>query len=646
MTRADSTTSVVARRIIARIRALSPTTLTEAMTLPSRPRIGAPTETMPRWPSSWFCAQPRSATAASSASSRFLSVIVHGVWATGRQSASRRLSSSGGSAASKILPELVQCAGSRCPTWRKTGSRLWLSSRSTYTTSSPSSTATCTISPVSCRSVAITGSAAWCRSTCSVTLLPSSYRTRPRRYRPGVLPRSSSRSAVSVVTSRCTVLLLRPSWRASSVMPSSWPARENARSTRAALRTDASVARPVWSAAGAGSVRGMRVTVALFRSAGQHDWIGRRQRRTVWANPTPGGHVAQILWFENYQPADAPELGGKNASLGTLLGAGLPVPPGFAVSADCYRKALADGGLTGQLDALLAAVDPRDTASVAAAGERARALIGALRMPADLDAAIRGAYARLCEQCGDARLPVAVRSSATCEDQPDASFAGEHDTYLWVRGGDSVVAYVLRCWASLFTDRGIAYRLERGYRQHGAAMRVGVQQMVRPRAAGVAFTLNPLNGDRSQIAIDASWGFGEAVVSGEVTPDNFLVNKVMGAITRRTISAKTLEYRLTAADAVTAVPVEAERQSIPCLSDDEIQAVARLARRAEKHYKCPQDVEWAIVGAQGDVLLLQSRPETVWSRKPRQAATCNADPITSMVQTLLHPSHGTPDGGC
>ncbi len=363
--------------------------------------------------------------------------------------------------------------------------------------------------------------------------------------------------------------------------------------------------------------------------------------------------MAQILWFEHYQPADAPELGGKNASLGTLLGAGLPVPPGFAVSADCYRKALADGGLTGQIDALIAAVDPRDTASVAAAGERARALIGALRMSADLDAAIRAAYARLCEQCGgeqrgdgDGDLPVAVRSSATCEDQPDASFAGEHDTYLWVRGGDAVVAHVLRCWASLFTDRGIAYRLERGYRQHGAAMSVGVQQMVRPRAAGVAFTLNPLNGDRSQIAIDASWGFGEAVVSGEVTPDNFLVDKVMGTITRRTISAKTLEYRLTAADTVTAVEVEAERQYAPCLTDDEIAAVARLARRAEKHYKCPQDVEWAIDGAQGDVLLLQSRPETVWSRRPRQAATCNADPITSMVQTLLHPSHGTPDGGC
>jgi pyruvate,water dikinase len=360
--------------------------------------------------------------------------------------------------------------------------------------------------------------------------------------------------------------------------------------------------------------------------------------------------VAQILWFENYSPADASVLGGKNASLGTLLAAGLPVPPGFAVSADCYRKALADGGLTGQLDALIAAADPHDPGSVTAAGTRARALIGSLAMSSDLAGAIRAAYAQLCERCGDGDLPVAVRSSATCEDSPDASFAGEHDTYLWVRG-DEVVRHVLRCWASLFTDRGIAYRIERGYGRASVAMSVGVQQMVRPRAAGVAFTLNPLNGDRSQVAIDASWGFGEAVVSGEVTPDNFLVDKVMGAITRRTISAKTLEYRLTDADAVTAVPVEAERQSVPCLSDDEIQAVARLARRAEKHYKCPQDVEWAIEGAQAidgaqSVLLLQSRPETVWSRKPRQAATCNADPITSMVHTLLHPSHGTPDGGC
>jgi pyruvate,water dikinase len=229
---------------------------------------------------------------------------------------------------------------------------------------------------------------------------------------------------------------------------------------------------------------------------------------------------------------------------------------------------------------------------------------------------------------------VAVRSSATCEDQPDASSAGGHDTYLWVRGGDAVVHAVRRCWASLFTDRGIAYRLERGYGRASPAMSVGVQQMVRPRAAGVAFTLNPLNGDRSQVAIEASWGFGQAVASGEVTPDSFLVDKVMGTITSRTISAKAIEYRLAGAGAVVAAPVEEARRSVPCLTDEEIGAVARTARRAERHYRCPQDVEWALDGE--DVLLLQSRPETVWSRTPRPAAAC-ADPILSMVQTLLHP---------
>jgi pyruvate,water dikinase len=349
--------------------------------------------------------------------------------------------------------------------------------------------------------------------------------------------------------------------------------------------------------------------------------------------------VATIIWFEDYQPCDAPVVGGKNSSLGTLLHAGLPVPPGFAVSADCYRKAMADGGLSADLDALTAGLDPRDQAAVAAAGVRARELIGSLDLASDLGGAIRAAYDELCTRCGDDALPVAVRSSATCEDQPDASFAGEHDTYLWIRGGDEVVRHVLRCWASLFTDRGIAYRLERGYTKAGEAMSVGVQQMVTPRAAGVAFTLNPSNGDRSQIAIDASWGFGEAVVSGEVTPDNFLVDKVMGTIGKRTISAKTLEYRLTGADTVCAAEVEAERQSVPCLSDEEIVAVAKLARRAEKHYRCPQDVEWALIDS-SEVLLLQSRPETVWSRRSKQGGTGIADPITSMVHTMLHPVSG------
>jgi pyruvate,water dikinase len=353
--------------------------------------------------------------------------------------------------------------------------------------------------------------------------------------------------------------------------------------------------------------------------------------------------VAHISWFHQYQPGDEAVLGGKNSSLGVMTAAGLPVPPGFAVSADAFRKAMADTGLGDRLEALVATVDPEVNATVVAAGREARRLVTEAPLPSGLVEAITEAYAELSERCGTADLPVAVRSSATCEDQPDASFAGEHDTFLWVRGADAVVDHMRRCWASLFTDRAICYRRKMRYAERGAAMSVGVQKMVRPTAAGVAFTLNPLDGDRSQIAIDASWGFGEAVVSGSVTPDNFLVDKVLGEVHRRTISPKTVEFRLTGADRVELVDVEPERQLVPCLSDPQIKAVAALARRAEKHYRCPQDVEWAIDADLPDgenVLLLQARPETVWSQHKRSASASAPgadDYLTSIVNTLMAP---------
>lgn len=354
--------------------------------------------------------------------------------------------------------------------------------------------------------------------------------------------------------------------------------------------------------------------------------------------------MAHIAWYEDVDAAGAAELGGKNASLCTMTAAGLPVPPGFAVTADAYRKVLADSGVGDVLDRLLAGVDPTSPASVSAAGAAAREQVLALDLPTWLRDPLAEAYGALGERCGSSDVPVAVRSSATCEDQPDASFAGEHDTYLWVRGADAVAAHVLRCWSSLFTDRAITYRRQMGYADTGAAMSVGVQKMVLPRAAGVAFTLNPSDGDRSQVAIDASWGFGEAVVSGSVTPDNFLVDKVMGAITKRTISPKTIEHRLsTDDDRVVEAEVEPARRDAPCLTDPEIMAVAALARRAEKHYRCPQDVEWALDTELPDganVLLLQSRPETVWSRKPRVLAQSSVDPVTSIVRTLMNPHNG------
>ena len=353
--------------------------------------------------------------------------------------------------------------------------------------------------------------------------------------------------------------------------------------------------------------------------------------------------MEHIAWLDDYEPALAPVLGGKNTSLGLLIQAGLPVPPGFAITANAYRVTVRGAQVSDRLDALLEGVDPDDTASISAVGAAARDLVLEARLPEELVESIHASYAELSARCGTTDVPVAVRSSATCEDQPDASFAGEHDTYLWVRGADSVVEHVQRCWASLFTDRAIAYRRRMAYADDIAAMSVGVQKMVLPKAAGVAFTLNPHDGDRSQVAIDASWGFGEAVVSGSVTPDNFMVDKVLRSITRRTISDKHIEHRLDGNDQVIEAEVEAERRTAPCLTDDEVQAVAALARLAEKHFGCPQDVEWALDDQLPDgenVLLLQSRPETVWSRKVRVTAPAEDDNyLVSIVRTLMAPDH-------
>jgi pyruvate, water dikinase len=299
--------------------------------------------------------------------------------------------------------------------------------------------------------------------------------------------------------------------------------------------------------------------------------------------------------------------------------------------------------VAGALTEMVQSLDPDDLGKLAAASIELRQLVESAPVPAEVEDAVLAGYAELGARCGDPQVPVAVRSSATSEDLPDASFAGEHETFLWVKGGPNVLAMMRRCWSSLYTERAIAYRKEMGYPHDAVLMSVAVQKMVRPKAAGVAFTLNPRDGDRSQVAIDASWGFGEAVVAGEVTPDNYLVDKVLHEITHRQVSCKEFEYRLGEAGTVEQVPITGDRRDQPCLSDDELRQVARLARAAEKYYGHPQDVEWAVDGDLSDgsnVLLLQSRPETVWSRKPvAPIATPSADFMSSIVSTLVSPLH-------
>jgi pyruvate, water dikinase len=349
-----------------------------------------------------------------------------------------------------------------------------------------------------------------------------------------------------------------------------------------------------------------------------------------------------VRWLDAYDPAERGRVGGKNAGLGELLAAGLPVPPGFAVTVDAYHTVREHDQVRRGVKELLGEVDLGDPAGLEALSGAMRRRIEQAPLDGGVAAAVRAAYAELCERCACPEVPVAVRSSATAEDLPDASFAGEHDTFLWVRGPTELLGHLRRCWSSLFTARAIAYRRERGYDHDVVAMSVGVQKMVRPRASGVAFTLNPRDGDRSQVAVEAAWGFGEGIVSGEVTPDSFLVDKVLGEIVQRTISDKAVEYRLGAGDRVERAPVDDARRTAPSLSDDEVKAVARLARQAERHYRHPQDVEWAIDADRPDaaaVTLLQARPETVWSRRPPRPVAAAGDPMASIVATLLSPLH-------
>jgi len=339
-------------------------------------------------------------------------------------------------------------------------------------------------------------------------------------------------------------------------------------------------------------------------------------------------HAPYVRWFDDLDASATHVVGGKCASLGELRRAGVNVPDGFAVTTDAHREFLERAGLTERLATIVAGVHPQDVSAVASASEELRGLVEAAPVPPEIEDAVRRAHAALEEQCGGAgSLPVAVRSSATAEDHYTASFAGQLETYLWIRGADDVVRDVVRCWSGLFTPHAITYRSQFGFADEEVLVSVGVQQMVDARAAGVLFTMNPTNGDRSKVMIEACWGLGEGIVKGDVNPDRFLVDKVALSVLRRTVSTKEREYRFDASlGEVVAAPVDEERRSAPSVSDHEVLELARTGKGIERHYGAPQDVEWAIGRSAGSaglgsederVFILQSRAETVWSRRPR-----------------------------
>jgi pyruvate,water dikinase len=278
--------------------------------------------------------------------------------------------------------------------------------------------------------------------------------------------------------------------------------------------------------------------------------------------------------LDELRAQDADRFGGKSASLGELLRAGIPVPPGFAISAE--------------------------------AGE-------------EMTDVLRRDIATRYEQLGD-DVPVAVRSSALGEDSAEATFAGQQDTYLWVRGIDPICDAVARCWASLYSTEAVSYRQRFGV--ENPAMGVTIQLMVDAAVSGVMFTCNPVSGDRSMVAINASWGLGLAVVGGEVTPDDYLVSKVTGEVVRQTVNDKRLEY-VPGDDGAQAVDVSEARRHAQCLDADAIATLVDIAKRVERHFGAPQDIEWAFDHT-GELFILQSRPVTAMAKKEATSAPTSA----------------------
>jgi rifampicin phosphotransferase len=330
------------------------------------------------------------------------------------------------------------------------------------------------------------------------------------------------------------------------------------------------------------------------------------------------GDPGLILPFTAIDRGALAVAGGKAANLGELVGAGFPVPAGFCVTTAAYDLVVADAGL-GPTLAELAGTQPEDTARLARLAGEARSHLSDAIVPDFLAQAIAEAY----EGLGDGEtVPVAVRSSATAEDLPQASFAGQQDTYLNVVGVESVLDAVRRCWASLWTDRAVSYRAKNGIDPHSVRLAVAVQRMVGASVAGVLFTANPVTGRRRQAVIDASPGLGEAVVSGMVNPDHFVVNTATGEIVERRLGDKRVAIMAGSAGGTQRVELEAGEEGAS-LSDGQVLALARLGERVEEHYGMPQDTEWAI--DDGGIWLLQARPITTLFPLPEGAPTKEED---------------------
>ncbi len=339
--------------------------------------------------------------------------------------------------------------------------------------------------------------------------------------------------------------------------------------------------------------------------------------------------TALVVPFENLRMSDVEVVGGKNASLGEMISQlpqGVRVPTGFATTAHAFREFLKHGGLTERINAKLDALDTEDVRALAAVGAEIRAMVEAQPFPADLEKAIRDEFAKL--SAGNAQASFAVRSSATAEDLPDASFAGQQETFLNVVGIEEVLHKMKEVFASLYNDRAISYRVHKGFAHADVALSAGVQRMVRSDlgAAGVMFTIDTESGFEDVVFITSSYGLGETVVQGAVNPDEFYVHKPMlqagkKAVVRRNLGSKliqmvfsTPEEKKAGGKLVKTIDVPTEQRNRYSLTDAEVEQLARYALVIEKHYGRPMDIEWGKDGSDGQLYILQARPETVKSQ--------------------------------
>ena len=328
-----------------------------------------------------------------------------------------------------------------------------------------------------------------------------------------------------------------------------------------------------------------------------------------------------VLWFDEICKEDVAVVGGKSASLGEMTSrTGVPVPYGFATTAQAYRSFLRETGVDRKIEEILTTLtDVEDSRQLREISARIRQAIVDATLPQAFEQAIKKAYAELATKVGEAEPFVAVRSSATAEDLPDASFAGQQESYLNVHGADEVVERVKECYASMFTDRAVYYRTKKNYSHTEVALSAVVQMMVFSEASGVMFTLNVVTGEDRNILIEGSWGLGEFIVQGTVTPDNFWVAKDTLDIVDRSVHDKAIRLIRRPGGGVVEQAVPEELRKAPVLSDEQLRELARYAIDIEKHYKTYMDIEWALDERTKKIWIVQARPETIWSQNKTKA---------------------------